>query len=242
MSKASTTSCRASSTLLALSKSPAPPGTGSEGVARSTRHLWSPPLSIFAWILSGLHGPRRRTVAVDEVCHIKAGDRAVDHGPFSCHHHPVGPMCPAQHQCGQGIAMAGEAQLVEPEQREIGRLADGDLAEFRPTDAGCRALGGPAQRILVTDLRYPITSPLQQERGPHLLHQVRSVVRGRAINADADADTGLLHLADGAAAGGQELVAAGAMTDRRLRLAESLHLVCVEEDAMSEPRPRIKPG
>src|SRR3954447_7003966 len=109
MSKASTTSCRASSTLLALPKSPAPPGGGLEGVARSTRHLWSPPLSIFAWTLSGLHGPRRRTVAVDEVCHIEAGDRAVDNGPFPCHHHPIGPMRPAQDDRGQGIAMAGEA-------------------------------------------------------------------------------------------------------------------------------------
>src|SRR3954452_15721683 len=106
MSKASTTSCRASSTLLAPPKSTAPPGGGSEGVAGSTRHLWSPPLSIFAWILSGLHGPRRRTVAVDEVCHINAGDRAVDHAPFPSHHHPIGPMRPAQHQSGQGIAMA----------------------------------------------------------------------------------------------------------------------------------------
>src|SRR6185436_2319202 len=131
---------------------------------------------------------------------------------------------------------------VELEQCEVGGLADSDLAEFRPADAGRRALGGPAQRILVADPGHAIVGTLQQERSAHLLHQVRSVVRGRSVDTEPDADARLLHLAHRATARRQKLVAARAMTDGRLRLAEPLHLIGVEKYAVSKPGPRIEPA
>ena len=138
--------------------------------------------------------------------------------------------------------MAGEAQLVELEQREVGGLADRDFAELGPADAGRRALGGPAQRVLVADAADAIARPLQQERGADFLHQVGFIVRGRAVDAKPDRNPRLLHLADRAAARRQNLVAAGAMADGGLGLAEPLHFVRIEEDAVRQPGPRIEPA
>ena len=59
-------------------------------------------------------------------------------------HHPVGAMRAAQHQRRERIAVAGEAQLVELEQREIGLLADRDPAEFGPADAGAPSPWSPS--------------------------------------------------------------------------------------------------
>jgi hypothetical protein len=75
-------------------------------------------------------------VAADQVGYIEPGDGAIGHHPVSTDHHPVGAMRPAQHQRRQGIAVAGETQFVELEQRQIGGLANADLAEFGAADAG----------------------------------------------------------------------------------------------------------
>ena len=147
-----------------------------------------------------LQGTRGGAVAPDQVGHVETGNGAVHHDPLARHHHPVGTMRAAQHQRGQGIAMAGEAQLVELEQRTVGGFADRDLAELGPAHAGGRALGRPAQRVLVTDLADTVARPLQQEGGAHLLHQIGFVVGCRAVDAEPDADAGLLHLADRTAA------------------------------------------
>src|ERR1700756_2408289 len=138
--------------------------------------------------------------------------------------------------------MTGETQLVELEQRKISGLAWRDLAEFTPSDTGRRALGRPAQCVLVADLGDAVARSLQQEGRPHLLHQVGSIVGGRAIDAKADADARLLHLANRTASGRQDLVRAGAVADGGSRLAQPLHLSRIEEDAMREPGTPTEPA
>ena len=133
-----------------------------------------------------MHRPRRGAVAADQVGDIEPGNRTVNDSPFAADHHAVGTMRAAQHQCRQRIAVAGETQFVELEQGEVGGLADRDLAEFGAADAGRRALGRPAQRVLVADAGDAVARPLQQERCADLLHQVRFVVRGRAVDAEPD--------------------------------------------------------
>src|ERR1700755_1229069 len=109
--------------------------------------------------------------------------------------------------------MAGEAQFVELEQRQIGYLADRDLAELGTADAGRRSPGRPAQRVLVADPPYAIARALQQEGGADLLHQVGFIVGGRTVDAKPYDEHRLFHVADRTAAGRQDLVAAGAMAD-----------------------------
>ena len=138
--------------------------------------------------------------------------------------------------------MTGEAQFVELEQRQIGGSPYRDLAKLGAADAGRRSPGCPAKSVLVADAADAITRALQQECRPHLLHQVGCIVRCRAIDAQADRDPRLFHVADRAATGGQKLVAAGAMADRGSRLAEALHLRRVEMNAMGQPCPRIEPA
>ena len=76
---------------------------------------------------------------------VQSGNLAVFHHPAAADHDPVGAMGAAQHQRRERVAAAGKAQFVELEQREIGHLADRDLADVRSADAGGRALGRPAQ-------------------------------------------------------------------------------------------------
>src|SRR6218665_3688759 len=102
--------------------------------------------------------------------------------------------------------MAGKAQLIQLEQREIRHLANRDFAELRPPHTSRRALRRPAQRILVADTADAVTRPLQQKRRAYFLYQVRTVIRCRTIDAETDPDARILHLADRAAARGQYLV------------------------------------
>jgi len=56
-----------------------------------------------------------------------------------------------------------------------------------------------------------VTPALQQERRAHFLHQIGRVVGGRAIDAQAHANSGLFQVANRAVAGGEDLIAAWAM-------------------------------
>src|SRR5450432_4484609 len=89
----------------------------------------------------------------------------------------------------------------------------------------CSSDLGPAQRVLVADAADAIARPLQQECRTHFLHQIGSVVRGRAIDAKSDLNPRLFHVADRTATGSQQLVAAGAMADGGLGLAQTLDLL-----------------
>ncbi len=91
-------------------------------------------------------------MAADQAGDVETGNRAIHDHPFAADHDAIGAVRAAEHKRGDRIAVTGEAQLVELEQREIGGLADRDLTELGAADAGRRAFGGPAQRILVADL------------------------------------------------------------------------------------------
>src|SRR6516225_6492131 len=105
----------------------------------------SGPLRVSLMLFSPrMHRARCGAVAAAQIANVETWNGAVDNIPFAGHHDPVGAMRAAQHERGHGIAVAGKAQLVELEQREVGGLADGDLAELGPADAGRRAFRGPA--------------------------------------------------------------------------------------------------
>src|SRR3569833_359854 len=103
-------------------------------------------------------------------------------------------------------------------------------------------MGSPAQRVLVADLGHAIACPLQQKGRPDLLDQIGAVIGGRAINAEADYHTCLFHLAHRAAAGGEDLVRAGAVCNARLGLAQPYHFSLVEVEAVSKPSARAEPA
>jgi hypothetical protein len=86
--------------------------------------------------LPPLHRTRGGAVTPDQVRHIETGNCAIGDHPFSPNHHPVGAMRPAQNQRRHRVAVAGEAQFVELEQREIGGFSNSDLAKFGAADAG----------------------------------------------------------------------------------------------------------
>jgi hypothetical protein len=86
--------------------------------------------------LPPLHRTRGGAVTPDQVRHIETGNCAIGDHPFSPNHHPVGAMRPAQNQRRHRVAVAGEAQFIELEQRKIGGFSNSDLAKFGAADAG----------------------------------------------------------------------------------------------------------
>ena len=50
---------------------------------------------------------------------VEPRNGAILHHPTALHHHPLGPMRAAEHQGGQRVASAGEAEFVEAEEGEI---------------------------------------------------------------------------------------------------------------------------
>ena len=149
---------------------------------------------------------------------------------------------PHSTSAASGSLRAGEAQFVQPEQRQIGRAAGRDAAEFRAADAGGRPLGRPAQRVAMADAGDTVAMPLQQERRPHLLHQIGGVVGGRAVHAEADAQPRRLHVADRAMAGAEHLVAARAMRDGDAGTRQPRDLAGVEMHAMRQPDAIVQPA
>src|SRR5829696_8060413 len=77
-----------------------------------------------------MHRARGGAVTADQVGYVETGDRTVRYHPVAADHHPIGAMRAAKHQRGQGVAVAGETQLIELEQGEVGGLADRDFAEL----------------------------------------------------------------------------------------------------------------
>src|SRR4029079_8617207 len=130
----------------------------------------------------------------------------------------------------------------ELEEREIGLLALLDLAEGGAADARRGARGRPAPCVAVADLADAVAGALQQERGAHLLHEIGGIVGRRAVDAQADAHAGGLHVADRAAARCQRLGAAGAVAHRRSRWRQPPDFIAVEMDAMREPGPLAEPS
>ena len=91
--------------------------------------------------------PRRGLVLGDQRAEIEPDRRAVDDPPFARDHHPVGAMRAAQHQRGERIVRAGEARLVEREQREVRLIALLDPADVGAAEAARRAFRSPAQDV-----------------------------------------------------------------------------------------------
>ena len=104
---------------------------------------------------------------------VEPGICAVLDHPAARDHDPVGAGGAAQDQRGQRVAGAGEAQLVEAEQGEVGLHAGGDRADVGAAEAGGGAARGPAQRVVMGDLLRAVHQALQQEGVAHGLDQVR---------------------------------------------------------------------
>ena len=63
---------------------------------------------------------RSAAVGMDQGREVEPWDGAVLDHPATADHHPVGARRAAQDERGQRVAGAGEAQLIEPIEREIG--------------------------------------------------------------------------------------------------------------------------
>jgi len=63
-----------------------------------------------------------------------------------------------------------------------------------PTSA--RPVQAAEQRVAVTDLADAVAATLQQKRGAHFLHEVGTIVRGRAVDPKPYGNAGLFQITD----------------------------------------------
>src|SRR5712671_5162643 len=110
-----------------------------------------------------LQPARRGAMPPDEIVDVQPGNPAVFDNPSAADHHPIRLVGAAEHESGERIAVTGEAEFVELEQRKVGDLAFLDLAERGTTDASRRPHRGPTERVAMTDLGDAVSRPLQQE-------------------------------------------------------------------------------
>ena len=92
------------------------------------------------------------------------------------------------------------------------------------------------------DRRRVVGEPVDHQRVADALHQVGIVVRGRAVDAEADRAAGRLQFLGAALARGEHHVRRRAMADADLVAAEAAHLVVVEMDAVGEPDAIVQPA
>src|SRR5262249_57807290 len=129
---------------------------------------------------------------------------------------------------GGGMAGPEKPQLAEPEQCQMGLHADGDRADIRSPGAGRRALGRPAQGIAMTDPADAVAPALQQKSRTYFLHEIGTIVRGRAIDTEPHGNAGFFQGADRASPRGENLVAARAMGYGRSSTGEPRKFIGVE--------------
>jgi hypothetical protein len=108
--------------------------------------------------------------------------------PSALNHHPIGVAGTAEDEGGEWIAGAGEAKLVETEHSKIRLHTGGDRANIGSADTGSRALGRPAERIMMGNVLGAMMQALQEESVAQFLNQVGTVIARRSV--DADAETG----------------------------------------------------
>ena len=124
-------------------------------------------------------------MAGHQLAQIDVERLAVGHPPLAGHHHSVGTVGTAQQQGGQRVLGAREARLVQPEQRQIGLLANLQSADVAAPQTARGAFGGPADDVLMTYLAGRVAQAADQHRLAHLLGQVGVIRRGRAVYRQA---------------------------------------------------------
>ena len=65
----------------------------------------------------------------DQAFEVQPFNLPINHSPLATDHHPIRPIRAAQQQRRHRIMAAGEAQLIQFEQRQIRLFADCKLAE-----------------------------------------------------------------------------------------------------------------
>ena len=91
----------------------------------------------------------------------------------------------AEDERRERIVRAGEARLVELEQREVGLIARLDPADVGAPEAARRAFRRPAQDVEMGHLVGAVAQAADHQRVAHRLHHVGGIVGGRAVDAEA---------------------------------------------------------
>ena len=178
----------------------------------------------------------------DQLGHVEAFDLAVNYPPLAANHHAVGLVGAAQQQGGNRVVAAGEAQLIQFEEGQVGLLAHCQFADIAAPQQLGRTLAGPAQHQFRGDFFGAVAQALDIQSLTRFENHVRGIVGGRAIHADADGCAGGFQVEGRTDARGQAHIRAWAMADAGPGLAEAGDFIRVEVDAVGQPGARAEPA
>ncbi len=155
---------------------------------------------------------------------------------------------PAEDGGGKGVVQAtGELEAVHVEGDEIGGHAGSEMADvvaaeyLGPASGGHLEDGAGRQEWPAREGRCRI-QPAQQHRLARLGQEVRSVVRGRPVDAEAEADACLPVGAYRSDARGEAHVGAGAVGGAGARRSHPLDARPVDMHGVGEPDVRSRPS
>ncbi len=129
----------------------------------------------------------------------------------------------AEDQRSQRVVQgAGQTQLVQVNGEEIGAFAWSERADVRPPEHRCAAAGSQLKRLAGSHQRWGILSRKRSAQQPgaqpgdqhclaDLCQQVRAVIAGRAIDAQANLYPRLEHIHNGCDSGSQAHIGGGAV-------------------------------
>ena len=166
---------------------------------------------------------------------VDAHGSTVEDTPGTGDHDAVGAMRAAQDKRGDGITGTGKTQFVESVKGEIGLLAGGDAADVGASKAARGAFRGPAKGVEMSDGSGAVAKAVEHERVTDAFHEIGIVIRGGAVNAEADDGACGFEFLGAALSRSENHVGRGAMANADFVAAKPLDFGFVEMNAVGEP-------
>src|SRR5439155_7161535 len=166
---------------------------------------------------------------------VSPDEGASAHDVFAPDEEPVDAVRRREDEAGDWIVRTAELETVGSPDREIGALPRLQRAEVVPAEDGCAASRPEPQRLARGQRRRAAATTGDEQRLLHLEEQVAALVRGGAVDAEADADTGVEQVTRPGDPGAEAKVRGRAVRDPDLGPRERGHVRVGEVDAVRAP-------
>lgn len=132
--------------------------------------------------------PRSPVVFLNEGCHVESDDGAIAYALAPMDDGKVYVLWLAEDECGYGVVQcAGIGRAFEPPAHDVGGFAGFEAADVVATEGACAAKCGEFKCLAGGECGWVATDALEQHAHAGFGEEVAAVVRGAAVNSEANA-------------------------------------------------------